>query len=176
MRTPLLKAQEFCVSGSLAIRRKWNRIRPLTSQQWTVLAWSITVLPVVQLWMRLRGLDRTARRMARWSDLEQRPFDPDVPFLLAEPIAIVAGRPIVGSRCLGRSLLLWFLLRRKGIDAELVIGSLAPADGLLAAHAWVEVAGVPVNDEPRVRDRYGSFGLTLPRLRSAPPPPSAPRR
>jgi hypothetical protein len=76
----------------------------------------------------------------------------------------VAGRQIVGARCLGRSLVLWFLLRRRGIDAELVIGAEAPRNGSLPAHAWVEVSGEPVNDAPDVRARYGSFELELPRL------------
>jgi hypothetical protein len=58
---------------------------------------------------------------------------------------------------------LWFLLRRKGIDADLVIGA-ASSEGSLAAHAWVEVDGVPVNDSPDVSDRFGSFGIGFPRL------------
>ncbi len=61
-------------------------------------------------------------------------------------------------------MVLWFLLRRRGVDAELVVGTLAPTDDDLPAHAWVEVDGVPVNDDSDVRDRYGSFGLRLPRL------------
>lgn len=76
----------------------------------------------------------------------------------------MAGRSVVGAPCLGRSLVLWFLLRRRGVDAELVIGAEAPRGGELPAHAWVEVAGEPVNDALDVRDRFGSFGLQLPRL------------
>ena len=77
---------------------------------------------------------------------------------------LVAGRAVVGARCLGRSLALWFILRRRGIDAEFVIGADAPQRGELQAHAWVEVAGVPVNDAPDVRKRFGGFDLRLPRL------------
>lgn len=77
---------------------------------------------------------------------------------------MVAGRSVVGARCLGRSLVLWFLLRRRGIDAELVLGAVANGTSEFLAHAWVEVDGKPVNDTPDVRERYGSFGLQLPRL------------
>jgi hypothetical protein len=87
----------------------------------------------------------------------------------AEAVGIVAGRPVIGARCLGRSLVLWFLLRRRGIDAELVIGADLPQDGALPAHAWVEVAGEPVNDAANVRERFGSFDLDLPRLAPAAP-------
>ena len=82
----------------------------------------------------------------------------------AEAVGSWPDDPSIGARCLGRSLVLWFLLRRRGIDAELVIGADMPRGGELPAHAWVEVAGEPVNDAPDVRERFGSFDLQLPRL------------
>ena len=84
---------------------------------------------------------------------------------MAEAVMLVAGRKVVGALCLGRSLLLWFLLRRRGMDAELVVGTKAPIDDTWQAHAWVELDSKPVNDAADVRDQYGSFGLELPRLR-----------
>lgn len=46
------------------------------------------------------------------------------------------------SRCLTRSLVLADLLAKRGIESSLVIG-VAPAPNF-AAHAWVEVDGVPL--------------------------------
>ena len=86
---------------------------------------------------------------------------------MAEAVALVAGRTVVGALCLGRSLLLWFLLRRRGMDAVLVVGSMSAVDDEWMAHAWVELDGVPVNDDADVGEHYVSFGLDLPRLRSA---------
>ncbi len=83
---------------------------------------------------------------------------------LAALVNGVAAQPVVGARCLGRSLVLWFMLRRRGVDADLVVGAEAPATGQLPAHAWVEVDGTPVNDAPDVRERFGSFGIPVPRL------------
>jgi len=104
-------------------------------------------MPLVQLSLRVRGFTRTAGMLASHSQRRAGPADPpDAP------------------PCLGRSLVLWFLLRRRGIDAELVIGAGTPRGGELPAHAWVEVAGEPVNDAFDVRERFGSFGLQLPRL------------
>lgn len=147
-----------------SVVRKWARLRHLTAHQWVVLVAALFMLPAIEIALRLRGMQRVATRLARWSDGAVVARDPSLPAQLAEPIAIVAGRPVVGARCLGRSLTLWFVLRRRGIDAELVLGTLAPTDDDLPAHAWVEVDGVPVNDDPDVRERYGSFGLRLPRL------------
>jgi hypothetical protein len=150
----------------LKLARRWARLRSLDAAQWRVLLASLVLVPAVQLSLRVRGFSWTARQLATRSDAPARPPDGDEARAAAEAVAIVAGRPVVGARCLGRSLLLWFLLRRRGIDADLIIGAEPARERALPAHAWVEVAGQPVNDEPDVWERFGSFGLPLPRLTS----------
>lgn len=49
--------------------------------------------------------------------------------------------------CLPRSLTLWTLLRRRGVPADLVIG-VDPGKPGIGAHAWVNIAGVAVGEEP----------------------------
>ena len=56
------------------------------------------------------------------------------------------------ATCLRRSLVLWAQLRRHGIASELRVG-FRQAERF-EAHAWVELAGVPLNDAPDVRTRY----------------------
>lgn len=48
------------------------------------------------------------------------------------------------SRCLVRSLVLLRLLARRGVAGSLVIAASPGAAKGLEAHAWVEVAGLPV--------------------------------
>jgi hypothetical protein len=61
------------------------------------------------------------------------------------------------ARCLQRSAVATRLLRRRGVDADLVIGYRLPP---LRAHAWVEVAGeIVTEDQPgihfyRVLDKW----------------------
>ena len=53
--------------------------------------------------------------------------------------------------CLQRSAATTILLRRRGIEAEMVIGAqLLP----FKSHAWVETEGAVVNDKPYVREIY----------------------
>jgi transglutaminase superfamily protein len=72
-----------------------------------------------------------------------------------------AARLVPRARCLHRSLALLLWLRRRGMRAELRIGVRhpEPAGGPPGAgvegHAWVEWGGVPVDDEPAVRDVFG---------------------
>jgi hypothetical protein len=125
------------------------------------------LVPVTQVSLRILGFSRTARALAHWSHRGPSPTDLEAARDAAEAVSVVAGRAVVGARCLGGSLVLWFILRRRGLDAELVIGADAPRRGELQAHAWVELSGVPVNDAPDVRERFGTFDLRLPRLAEA---------
>ena len=60
------------------------------------------------------------------------------------------------SRCLQRSLVLAWLLRRRGIGGRLRIG-IQKGAGDMIAHAWVEVAGEPVNDTRDHCATYATF-------------------
>jgi hypothetical protein len=51
------------------------------------------------------------------------------------------------------SVVLRALLRHDGIEGELRIGVRSEPSGL-AAHAWVEVDGLPVNDAPGIADVF----------------------
>lgn len=53
---------------------------------------------------------------------------------------------IISSTCLTRSLALTRLFARRGVSSQLRIGIRIEEAKTLAAHAWVEVNGVPVND------------------------------
>ncbi len=143
---------------------KLIRLRALSKHQRRVALASLVLLPTVQISLRIRGFKRTAGTLAARSRGRAVFTEPSDARPTAEAVGLVAGRPVIGAACLGRSLVLWFLLRRRSIDAELVIGAEAPRGGELPAHAWVEVAGEPVNDELDVRERFGSFELQLPRL------------
>jgi transglutaminase superfamily protein len=146
------------------MRRRLSRLRSLSAAQWRVVLASLLLVPAVQTSLHLRGFTRTATALALRSRRPPVPTAPDRARPAAEAVALVAGRSRFGARCLGRSLVLWFLLRRRGVDAELVIGAEPPRAGELFAHAWVEVAGEPVNDAADVRERFDSLGLQLPRL------------
>ncbi len=60
------------------------------------------------------------------------------------------------AKCLERSMVLWALLRREGIEGRIRFG-VKPGAGTPEAHAWVEVAGEPVNDSADVAARYAAL-------------------
>jgi hypothetical protein len=54
------------------------------------------------------------------------------------------------ATCLPRSLTLWWLLRRRGIESELRLGVRKDGDSIVA-HAWVECEGEVVGDKEHAR-------------------------
>lgn len=66
-----------------------------------------------------------------------------------------AGLPFHCS-CLQRSAVLHLLLRQQGIQADLRLG-VRRNDGSFEAHAWVEVAGQPINDAPDIAEDFLPF-------------------
>jgi hypothetical protein len=148
------------------MRARFVRLLPIARRQPLVVLTSLILLPAVRLSLRLRGFGRTSNALAALSMTE--PHEPDLTRTrqVADAVALVAGRRVVGAQCLARTLVLWFLLRRRGVDARFVLGADAPGPDGLSAHAWVEVADEPLNEPKDVRARFGQFDLQLPPLTS----------
>ena len=118
-------------------------------------------MPIFWLGLRLLGLPR----FQAWLECASKPACPAItlPEIQARgELVNIAARHTLGSRtCLTRSLLLGWLLRRRGVQSQLRIG-VRLAQGALDAHAWVEYEGVPVNDLPDVSMQFASFGDLVP--------------
>jgi hypothetical protein len=59
----------------------------------------------------------------------------------------------LGGMCLARSLTLWALLRRRGIETELRVGY-RKRDGGIEGHAWLEYEGVSINEDAAEIETY----------------------
>lgn len=67
-----------------------------------------------------------------------------------------AARRRFGASCLDRSVFLWFLMRRRQVEADIRIG-IAFEGNRLDGHAWVESGGKVINDDPDIADRFAVF-------------------
>jgi hypothetical protein len=72
---------------------------------------------------------------------------------MARVVDMASRHTIAPHTCLHRSLGGWWLLRRRGIRADLRFGVRKGPDGL-HGHAWVEYAGQVLNDGPEVPGGY----------------------
>ena len=124
---------------------------------------AVVAIPLVVVALRVAGLRRTQSGLAKINRL-RRPHrqDLDEARRLARMVTIAGGHGLYRPNCLQRSLVLWAILRRHDIDAELRIGVAPPRgdDGILF-HAWLELADTIVNDRPDIKEIYQSFEAAI---------------
>jgi len=138
------------------LTHKLSKFLALPAPDRSVFVTAMAMLPLFWIGLRVVGL----QRLQAW--LQRKP--------LPHPATLTAdGLPRLGqlvnsathhalgpANCLTRSLYLWWLLRRRGIDSQLRIG-VRLNGGVLDGHAWVEYAGVPVNDRADVSADFAPF-------------------
>ena len=148
----------------------WQRWRALPPADRRLLLALCPLLPAIAASLRVFGLRRVSRFLSRHPVAARGPAPSDVEpatssgRLVNAVAARLPGRPA----CLTRSVTLWWILRRRGIDSTLRIG-VRTADGRLEAHAWVELGGVVLNDRQDVGQQFAAFeGDALPAFRGTP--------
>jgi hypothetical protein len=107
----------------------------------------VVMLPTIALSLRFVRFQRVQAALAKLSNLTSTHPIPDVASELPEEIVTVCRCVRVAARqyrgaftCLPQALLLWWLLRRRGLKCELRLGA-RRTDGVFEAHAWVEYSG-----------------------------------
>jgi hypothetical protein len=143
----------------------WSRASRLSAAERLVLAQALTLLPLTALALRVLGFRRWQATLARLAPAGDTPAGKDEMLAqrgraIARLVEAAARRGPYRATCLPRSLTLWWLLRRQGIDAELRIGVRKDA-GPFEAHAWVEWRGRVLNDADSVRARYAAFDRAI---------------
>ena len=104
-------------------------------------------LTLIDWALRRFGFQRTARALARHSRLAERTSAPPLPVVWRwAGVMVFANRRVKlhPTACLAESMTVWFLLRRRGADAQLQVG-VRTLTGF-ESHAWVTYQGVTLND------------------------------
>jgi hypothetical protein len=144
--------------------RKAKTAFHLESEQRSLFLISYILLPLVDISLRFKGLRVTATALAKSCPQPE----PNKTVELSEIRRIVqmvklAAKYSLGASCLRKSLVLWYLLRRKGIETELRIGSRRNEEKF-EGHAWIEYQGMVLNDTPDVRERFVMFKKSINKL------------
>jgi Transglutaminase-like superfamily len=126
----------------------WSERRTLVA----AMAW----MPLFWLGLHGLGLRRFQAWLLRPRLLIQNDLSLDEIMGMATAVNRAARLVRIPANCLTRSLLLGWLLRRRGVACQLRIG-VQMNNGSLAAHAWVEYAGIPINDQPNVGEQFAAF-------------------
>jgi hypothetical protein len=112
---------------------------------------AVLALVAVDVILRLRGYATARSIVGRCAASNASPIDRQ---LCQATVAAVDRAATCYPRrlmCLERSLAIAWLLRRRGVNAQLVIGCRHTP---FYAHAWVEHAGEVINDRASVAQKY----------------------
>ena len=118
-------------------------------------------LPLFWLGLRVFGLPRSKAWLIKAPARSAFALTFTVIKALGEAVNIAARHSPFPATCLTRSLLLVWLLHRRGVTSDLRIG-VRLTQSKLDAHAWVECNGMPVNDRPDAVSLFTSFGDLVP--------------
>jgi hypothetical protein len=129
----------------------------------------MVLLPLTALALWLLGFRRWQAALARWAPVGLPAGEDEATRIAcgraaARLVDAAARHGLCKGSCLQRSLVLWSLLRRRGLDCDLRIGVRKQAANL-QAHAWVAYHGAVLNDGADVSKRYAPFdGAITPAL------------
>lgn len=144
----------------------WSKFWHLSRQERRQLSLSLISLPVAILAVRLVGFRRWHSALAQITPLKTSPgsgaksLTPEV--RAAARMVKVAAHYTPYATCVHQSLVLWWLLRRQGVESELRIGVRKDHGRQLGGHAWVELLGQALNDDENVHQRFNPLNHPAP--------------
>jgi hypothetical protein len=139
----------------------WGKLCRLSGPERWALAQALVLLPLTALALRWLGLRRWQSALARLAPRggDRAVSGDDRAHATARMVQAAARYGPCRANCLQQSLVLWWLLRRRGVASVLRIG-VRKGEGRLEAHAWVEHRGQALNDQD-VGRRYVPFGRAI---------------
>ena len=146
-----------------------RRFSLLDSEARGIFLRAAVLLPVIAVNLRVRGFRATQESLLRFLAHprlvpQEDSTDPRLAFeqtrLTARMVNAAGRHAWPSSTCLEKSLALWWLLRRQGIESDLRIGA-RKLDGKFEAHAWVERESIAVNEPQEGHRHYAPFDKSL---------------
>ena len=131
------------------------------------------LLPVVAASLKTVGLQRTQSWLAGNALAPMRPATAQTRSDVrraAQMVAVACRRHPLRSNCLPRAVVLWSLLQRRGIGADVRIGVRYDTQGQFESHAWLEWNGEVLNDAADVAEQYLPFNSPAFDRVNLPPP------
>jgi Transglutaminase-like superfamily len=134
---------------------------------------SCFLLPLVWMALRPLGFRRTRNLLSLFGRGKDVISSIDEARRLSYLVNTASNNGLRRANCLERSLLLWWLLHRKGVAANIRFGA-SNVSRSFKAHAWVEWNGVILNDRASIASEFAPFPDASGHLMSSEIPVSAP--
>lgn len=137
------------------------RLWALSGAERRMLLAAAACMPLFWLGLRVWGLPRFQAWLHRARVRHGQAMTLEEMQALGKLVNIAALRTIGSTSCLTRSLVLQWLLHRRGVESQLRIG-VSLTQRVLSAHAWVEFEGIPINDRADVSSAFPPFADPVP--------------
>jgi hypothetical protein len=131
----------------------WRRFRDLSSHEQSAVLQAAFWLAATWIGLRVAGFRRWKNTLSRLApSVPAASVDANSAEILAQARAMArwhaaaARHLFIRTNCLEQAMVLWFMLRRHGVAAEMRFGARKEA-ARLEAHAWVECVNVALNEE-----------------------------
>ena len=131
-----------------------NKLGQLSPDDRRLLFQAVLLLPIIHIALYFLGyyrLHRFAEKLVPLKRIDTPRAETEIlqqAREIARIVSIAAQHGFFRASCLRRSLLVWWFLRKQGIQSNICFG-VRMIDHQLEAHAWVEHNGVVVNDSNR---------------------------
>jgi len=141
---------------------RWHKFWQLSGYERGVALEAAGGLLATWVGLRLAGFRRWKNVLARLTPFpnttarQVEASQPEAAQTIARMAAAAARSFFFSTNCLEQSLVLWWLLRRRGIAAELRIGARKEFERF-EAHAWVEVNTAVLNDTNAEHQHFVPF-------------------
>jgi hypothetical protein len=139
------------------MRTRLAKLARLNADEWQILLAAACLLPATALFLRVFGYRHTRAWMARYVEKKSERADARLEAArVARLVSVAARHGVYRANCLRQALVAWWLLGRRGVATNLVIGVRKDEQGF-AAHAWVELDGDIVLGGADSRERFQSM-------------------
>ena len=152
--------------GHESISEKWRRFRKRPSEDRMLILRAALILPMTEIGLRTFGFQRWKTLMVKFSLPVHPPpslsagVQLETAMRTVRAVRSVELHSLTSPNCLERSMTLWWMLRRAGVDGELHIGA-RKQGARFEAHAWVELEGQVLNDSTEVHQHYTRFDAPI---------------
>ena len=139
-----------------------KQLAALSPLQWWIILVALFTLPMIALSLKLSGFKQTKNIMSRFvptrmGNISAREQDLSRAKLISCAVAIAGNHGIYHANCLKQSLLLWWLLARRGINTEIKFGAQKTPDIAFGVHAWVEYDGEDLGNSSDLQHQFLVF-------------------
>jgi hypothetical protein len=144
---------------TMTMSKRIQQLQALSTDEWRVLLLSMTLLPLIALALKLKGLKWTQALLSRYSNQKSSISEDDklkMAQSVARMVSAAANHGPYRANCLKKALATWWLLGRRGIVTEIRIG-VNKASQAFSAHAWVVCRGNVLADVSNTGDLYSTL-------------------